>query len=94
LAIGLQALLLIADAIEKGRVPLRNRNALVDRLLSYGSLSEDIISVWLPHAQSPDETWQSHRDINDVMLATALAPDLFLSVGGLSALGPAGAAGG
>ena len=81
LAIGLKALPLIADAIEKGRVPLRDRNALVDRLLPYESLSEDIISVWLPHAQSPDETWQAHQDINDVMVATALVPDMFLSVG-------------
>jgi hypothetical protein len=81
LAIGLQALPLIADAIEKGKIPLRNRNALVDQLLPYESLSEDIISVWLPRARSPDETWQAHRDINDVMLATALVPDMFLSVG-------------
>jgi hypothetical protein len=81
LAIGLQALPLVTDAVKKGRVPLRNRNALVDRLLPYESLSEDIISVWLPRAQSPDEIWQAHQDINDVMLATALVADMFLSVG-------------
>ena len=81
LAIGLQALPLIADAIKKGRVPLRNGHALVDRLLPYESISEDIVSVWLPRAHSSDETWQAHRDINDVMLATALLPDMFLSVG-------------
>ena len=31
-------------------------------------------------AHSPDELWQAHRDINDVMLATALAPETFLSI--------------
>jgi hypothetical protein len=81
LAIGLQALPLIADAIEKRKVKSRNRMALVDRLLAYESLSEDIISVWLPRAHSQDETWQAHQDINDVMVATALVPDTFLSVG-------------
>ncbi|HSF47656.1 MAG TPA: hypothetical protein VLA73_04775, partial [Burkholderiales bacterium] len=81
LAIGLRALPFIADAIEKGKVSSRNRAALVDRLLPYESLSEDIISVWLPRALSPDATWQAHQDINDVMVATALIPDTFLSVG-------------
>ena len=81
LAIGLQALPLITDVIKKGRVPLRNRSVLIDRLRSYESLGEDIISAWLPRAQSPDESWQAHRDINDVMLATALVPDMFLLAG-------------
>ena len=48
--------------------------------LQYQSLAEEIISAWLPCAQSADELWQAHRDINDVMLATALIPDMFLSV--------------
>jgi hypothetical protein len=81
LAIGLQALPLIADAIEKGKVPSRNRTAIVDRLLPYDSLSDDIISVWFSRAQSPDATWRAHKDINDVMVATALVPNTFLSVG-------------
>jgi len=81
LAIGLQALPHIADVVQKGKDSLRNSRALVDSLLPYESLSVDIVSAWLPRAQSPDEAWQAHRDINDVMLATALAPEMFLSVG-------------
>ena len=50
-------------------------------LSPYKSLSADIIRVWLPHAQNQDQIWQTHRDINDVMLATALIPEMFLSVG-------------
>jgi len=50
------------------------------RDLPYQSLAEEIISAWLPCAQSPDDLWQAHEDINDVMLATALIPDTFLLV--------------
>jgi hypothetical protein len=45
----------------------------------YRSLADQIVDAWLPLAHSPDELWQGHRDINDVMLATALAPETFLS---------------
>jgi hypothetical protein len=46
----------------------------------YQFLAEEIISAWLPCAQAPDELWHAHQDINDVMLATALTPNTFLSV--------------
>ena len=84
LAIGLKALPIIADAIKKERGRFGNSTALrrtVDLLLPYESLSEDIVRAWLPHAQPHDEIWQAHQDINDVMLATALIPGMFLSVG-------------
>ena len=35
----------------------------------------------MPRAEHPDESWKAHQDINDVMLATAIIPDTFLSVG-------------
>ena len=84
LATGLKALPIIADAIKKERGLFGNRTAVrrtVDLLLPYESLSEDIVRAWLPHAQPQDEIWQAHQDINDVMLATALIPGMFLSVG-------------
>jgi hypothetical protein len=31
--------------------------------------------------RTPDESWKVHQDINDVMLAAAIIPDTFLSVG-------------
>jgi hypothetical protein len=46
----------------------------------YQSLADKIVSAWLPLARSPDELWRAHEDINDVMLATALVPETFLSV--------------
>jgi hypothetical protein len=82
LAIGLRALTIIAGVITKDKTrfgPALRRT--VDLLLPYESLSEGVISAWLPHAQHQDEGWQAHQNINDVMLATALIPDMFLSVG-------------
>ena len=46
----------------------------------YRSLAGRLVNAWLPLAHSPDELWQAHRDINDVMLATALIPETFLSI--------------
>jgi hypothetical protein len=84
LAIGFKALPIISDAMKKDNGPFESRTAvqrIVDQLSRYESLSEEIVSVWLPHAQNQDQIWKSHQDINDVMLATALIPDMFLSVG-------------
>ena len=83
LTIGLRALPIIAGAIERDGSRFGSTHFLrriIDLLLPYESLGEDIISVWLPHAQHQDEDWQAHQDINDVMLATALIPNMVLSV--------------
>jgi hypothetical protein len=50
-------------------------------LLRYELLSQEIINAWLPYAQDRNENWRAHEDINDVMLATALILDMFLSIG-------------
>ena len=84
LAIGLRALPIIAKAVEKKRSTFGSRPSLprtVDLLLPYQSLSDEIVDLWLPHAEHPDQSWKAHQDINDVMLATAIIPDTFLSVG-------------
>ncbi len=84
LAIGLCALPIIADTIAKDESRFGSRPGLqgaVDMLLRYESVAEEIISFWFPHAQQQDKSWQAHQNINDVMLATALVPELFLSVG-------------
>ena len=46
----------------------------------YRILADEIVNAWLPLAHSPDELWQAHRDINEVMLATSLVPDTSLSI--------------
>jgi hypothetical protein len=74
LAVGLQALPIV------GRTP----GTRTDYLFS----ADDIVSGWLPLARSPDDLWRAHQDINDVMLATALMPETFLSIYERVALNP------
>jgi hypothetical protein len=84
LAIGLRALPMIGDTISKDRRRFGSGSALrrsVDLVLPYESSSENIVSFWMPQAQHPNANWVAHQNINDVMLATALVPDTFLSVG-------------
>jgi hypothetical protein len=84
LAIGLRTLPIIADLMNQDTMRSRIKPAFrrsVDLLLPYQWLSDNIIDAWLPHALQPDGSWNVHRDINDVMLATALIPRAFLSVG-------------
>jgi hypothetical protein len=85
LAIGLRALRIIAKLVAKdSRVPPALASS-IQLLLQYEELHDEIVTFWLAHAQRPDEQWQEHRNINEVMLATALMPDRFLSVADRSA---------
>ena len=54
--------------------------AQIDELMQYGELREHIISFWLAPEHQRTETWLEHRDINEVMLATSLAPDGLLEL--------------
>jgi hypothetical protein len=49
--------------------------------LPHESVSEEIIALWLRQAELRHESWKAHQDINEVMLAMAIVPDTFLSVG-------------
>ena len=84
LATGLRAVPIIANEFQNERNPFGSRPSalrLIDLLLPYERLSDEIIDFWLPYAENPDESWKAHQDINEVMLATAIAPSTFLSVG-------------
>jgi hypothetical protein len=82
LAIGLKAVAIIASEIKQrsfdNSVALRRAT---DWLLRHESLGAGIIDDWLSPARQQDDSWRAHQDINDVMLATALIPDTFLSIG-------------
>ena len=43
-------------------------------------LAADVTSFWLRPDHRRTDAWMAHEDINDVMLATALLPDGFLSL--------------
>ena len=53
-------------------------HAKLEALMRYVPLGDEIESFWLAPAHQDTSTWSEHQDINEVMLATRLAPDGFL----------------
>ena len=80
LAIGLRALPIIAELVAKDSGVPSALASSIELLLQHERLYDEIVTFWLTHAQHPDDQWQEHRNINEVMLATALIPGRFLSV--------------
>lgn len=78
LAIGLTALERLHDHVPLG--DRRDLPALLAALTGDLPLASRLVEFWLSpdHQRSP--TWTDHQDINDVMLATALAPDGYLEL--------------
>lgn len=83
LAIGLWGLeqlqrhpLISGDGSEN--TPLRGSVKALARQLP---LKDEIISFWARPEHQQSRTWLEHRDINEVMLATALEPDGYLLLG-------------
>ena len=86
LAIGLAAVqMLVVDAGPRLR-------PLVDELGKFALFRDGFEKFWLQPENQRSETWQQHLDINEVMLATSLAPRGFLLLGslprGVSVLNP------
>jgi hypothetical protein len=52
--------------------------ASLAELAQYRPLRDEIELFWLIPEHRQTSTWGEHADINDVMLATSLAPDGFL----------------
>ncbi|HSH12095.1 MAG TPA: hypothetical protein VLA15_00030 [Desulfurivibrionaceae bacterium] len=81
LSIGLQAAARLADLF--GREPARFAAAdrlrgLLAQVLEYQPLGDAIVRFWLDPENQAGGSWQEHREINRVMLATSLAPGAFL----------------
>lgn len=53
---------------------------LLRELALFSSLGGAIESTWRQRTNRQSRSWNEHGDINSVMLATAMVPDLFLSV--------------
>ena len=47
-------------------------------LAGYAPVGESLVAFWLEPGNRANETWTGHRDINEVMLATALLPGGYL----------------
>jgi hypothetical protein len=86
LAIGIKALGTAQNALSLASVRrepwLGARSASLEQqmiaLSPYRALSSQIESFWLEPANRTSDSWIEHQDINDVMLATCLAPEGFL----------------
>jgi hypothetical protein len=63
--------------------------ALLDGLARHAPLGHEILDCWREPAHRTALGWSQHEDINDVMLATSLAPEGFLVLGGSGPRGPA-----
>jgi len=73
LAIGLHAV-----ALMRQRASSRAESVLLEKLGAYDAVRARVIAFWLEPAHQRASTWTEHRDIDEVMLATALAPEGFL----------------
>ena len=71
LAIGLHAV---------ARMRSESLSELLKSLMDYISLHEAIESFWRDPAHQQSTTWTDHQEINEVMLATSLAPEGFLEL--------------
>lgn len=76
LAIGLNGLPRILASVEQNHVLAR----IGERLQPFASLADRIVDFWSERANQSGKTWADLRDINTVMLATALAPESYLKV--------------
>jgi len=83
LSIGLRAVEKIRELIEQKSGLLRKKDSLhplLKTLSRHAGLRETIDKFWLEGANREADSWIEHRDINQVMLATSLAPDGFLEL--------------
>jgi hypothetical protein len=83
LAIGLHALERLQQSVEQAAPPTPadpRLRARLQELMAYLPLREAIEGFWREPANQRSDTWAEHRDINEVMLATSLAPDGYLTL--------------
>jgi hypothetical protein len=83
LSIGLRAVEKIEELIEQKPGTLWKKDSLhslLKTLSRYKGLKETIEMFWLEGKNRESDSWIEHRDINEVMLATSLAPDTFLEL--------------
>jgi hypothetical protein len=81
LAIGLRAVPGLHGLWQAGSRPVdREVRGRLDELKGQVLLADRIEACWLAPAARTAPSWTSHLDINEVMLATSMAPEGYLSV--------------
>jgi hypothetical protein len=84
LAIGLRAVPRLGSLLSQSREIIRGDSrfaALLKGFQPFLPLGEQIVQFWLRQESQETAGWAEHRDINMVMLATALVPDGYLGLG-------------
>lgn len=87
LAIGLQTISKMQRRVEERLGQLRRSDALIallNNLSSYLPIGKEIQKFWMEPGNQSVASWKEHADINNVMLATCLAPDGYLLPDGQS----------
>jgi hypothetical protein len=83
LAIGLQTISRMQKCIQQKPEHFTNAKqllALLNKLSYFNNIHELIENFWLEPDNQSIRTWKEHADINNVMLATSLAPDGYLQL--------------
>ena len=83
LSIGLSAVEKLMKGIEENPSLFRQKSYLhrrVEDLMEFMPLRETIEQFWMVGKNREASTWTLHREINLVMLATSLAPGVFLMI--------------
>lgn len=81
LAIGLHTISRMQKRIEEHPDNFTNAgqlSSMLTKLSRFHRIQEFIENFWLEHSNRLVKTWLEHSDINNVMLATSLAPDGYL----------------
>ncbi|MGB7970187.1 MAG: hypothetical protein WCF28_11520 [Methanobacterium sp.] len=81
LSIGIKGLIIIKDLINnKPKISGKSLENRLNELDNYTYLAETIEKFWLDENNRKTRNWVEHKDINTVMLGTALAPNGFLKI--------------
>ena len=83
LSIGLHGVERIASLLETSPLPMdakQDLEPLVSRLLLFRHVAREVEDFWLDPVHRANATWEGHDAINQVMLATSLAPRGYLTV--------------
>jgi hypothetical protein len=83
LALGLRGLATMESLLEeKPELFMKGKQLRpqINNLLHYEPMLDAIEQFWLQPASRECNTWKDHRDINEVMLATSLVPDGYLTL--------------
>jgi hypothetical protein len=83
LSIGLRGLAAVEGLLEeKPELFIRGEQlrTQIENLLHYKPMIDSIERFWLQPSNRENNTWRDHRDINEIMLATSMAPEGFLTL--------------